>query len=209
MLEKLSIISVYNLFQKLWRKRLSRIIKATQLPRIFIYKTLSDATIKGQPSLTQPLHAVGHGSIEFIGNVKIGIFPSPLFFSTYAYIEARNKTASITFGDGTCINNGFSAIAEYTSINIGRNVLIGTNVEIYDSDFHGLEMKDRKKSGEKWARSIEIGDNVYIGSNVKILKGVKIGQNSVIANSTVVVKDIPSDVIAGGNPVRVLRKLET
>jgi len=56
--------------------------------------------------------------------------------------------------------------------------------------------------------SVKIGTNVFIGSNVRILKGVSIGDNTVIANGSIVVSSIPKDVIAGGNPAKILRSLK-
>ncbi len=54
---------------------------------------------------------------------------------------------------------------------------------------------------------VVIGENVFIGSNVRILKGVEIGNNSIIGNSSIVTKSIPANVIAGGNPVKILKNL--
>jgi maltose O-acetyltransferase len=140
--------------------------------------------------------------------VSIGVFPSPFFFSTYAYLEARQTSASISIGAGTWINNNFCAIAEHTSITIGKNCRIGANVEILDSDFHGIRIDERGLSSAEWARPVRVGDNVFIGSNVKIMKGVSIGSGSVIANGSVVSRDIPAGVVAGGNPVKVIKSLE-
>lgn len=191
------------------RRRLLHIAgRLIQGPRIFVYRLLSSARLQGKPALHQPMHAVGLGEIEFSGRVNIGVFPSPFFFSTYAYIEARSITSRISIGEGTWINNGFCAIAEHSSITIGQRVLIGTNVEIFDSDFHGIRVGDRNKSRAEWAKPIVIEDDVFFGSNVRVLKGVTIGRGSVIANSSVVVKDIPPGVIAGGNPARVLNEIK-
>ena len=198
-----------NLFAEKVRRRLVREgCRLIQWPRKLLYRLLSSARIQGKPTLCQPLQAVGLGQIKFSGQVNIGVFPSPLFFSTYAYIEARNSTAKVSIGEGTWINNGFSAIAEHTSITIGQRVLIGTHVEIFDSDFHGIRVDDRNTSRAEWAKPVLIEDDVFLGSNVRVLKGVTIGRGSVIANSSVVVKDIPPGVIAGGNPARVLKEIE-
>ncbi len=179
-----------------------------QRPRIIEYQMLSSTRLQGKPILHQPLQSVGLGVIEFSGKVNIGVFPSPFFFSTYAYIEARNSTAKVSIGDGTWINNGFSAIAEHTSICIGQRVMIGTNVEIYDSDFHGIRVCDRVVSKVEWAKPVVIEDDVFLGSNVRVLKGVTIGRGSVIANGSVVIKDIPSSVVAGGIPAKVIKVIE-
>ncbi len=179
-----------------------------QWPRILVYRFLSVVKIQGRPTLYQPLQAVGLGEIVFFGQVTIGAFPSPFFFSTYAYIEARASAAKIFIGDGTRINNGFSAVAEHTSITIGRRVLIGTCAEIYDSDFHGIRIHDRNISKAEWARPVVVEDDVFIGSNVRVLKGVTIGKGSVIANSSVVLNDIPPGVVAGGIPARVIKAID-
>ena len=179
-----------------------------QLPRILFYRFISYGRVVGHPICNQPLQTAGRGVVEFLGKVNIGVFPSPFFFSSHSYLEARNSTARISVGHGTWINNGFSAIAEHCSIRIGERVLIGTNVEVFDSDFHGIRIADRGISKPEWAQSVVIEDDVFLGSNVRVLKGVTIGKGSLIANSSVVVKDIPPGVIAGGNPARVIKPID-
>ena len=159
----------------------------------------------GKPTRNQPLLIAGAGRIEISPGVSIGYFPSQSFFSTYAHLEARNSGAIITIGSGTFINNNFCAIAEHTSITIGSNVLIGTNVEIIDSDFHGIAHSDRKLSKPEWAKPVTIEDDVFIGNNVRILKGTRIGAGSVIANGSIVTRNILAYSIAGGNPARVIK----
>jgi acetyltransferase-like isoleucine patch superfamily enzyme len=186
-----------------------KIFRSLQVPRILFYKLVSNVAVAGKPILRQPLQAVGRGIIEFHGEVNIGIFPSPYFFSSYAYLEARNPTARISIGNGTWINNGFSAVAEHTFIRIGERVLIGTNVEIIDSDFHGIMLVDRGFSKQEWALPVIVQDDVFLGSNVRICKGVTIGAGSIIANGSIVVKDVPSGVIAAGNPAVVIRRINS
>lgn len=183
------------------------IIKLLQLPRIIFYRILSTAKVHGKYHLIQPTQFAGKGSINIGKGVTIGFFPSPFFFSSYAYIEARNHSSKISIGDDCHFNNSITLIAEHTSITIGKRVLIGTNVEVYDSDFHGVDVKDRNISRFENARPVTIGDDVFIGSNTRIIKGVSIGSGSVIANGSMVVKDIPENVIAGGVPAKVLRKI--
>jgi maltose O-acetyltransferase len=206
-LKKLSNMSPRSFTEKVHRRLVRLGCKIVQLPRILLYRFLSAGTVTGSPVLYQPLQTAGLGAIEFSGEVKLGVFPSPLFFSTYTYIEARNINSKVSIGDGTWINNNFSAIAEHTSITIGKRVLIGTGVEVLDSDFHGISIKDRGQTKAEWSKPVVIEDDVFLGSNVRVLKGVTIGKGSVIANSSVVVKDIPTGVIAGGNPARVIKAI--
>lgn len=84
-------------------------------------------------------------------------------------------------------------------------MLIGTNVEIFDSDFHGIRIGDRKVSKAEWAKPVVIEDDVFIGSSVRVLKGVTIGRGAVIANSSLVVNDVPPSNVARGNPERVTK----
>jgi maltose O-acetyltransferase len=186
---------------------LSRIIFLIQKPRIWKYMIISNLKIRGKPRRKQPLQAIGRGVLIVGNEVTFGAFPSPGFLSTYSYIEARGVNSSIEIGDGTAINNGFVAIAEHTQIKIGDKCLIGANCEIIDSDFHGLKVDDRSFSRVEWSRPVSIENNVFLGSNVKIMKGVTIGEGAVIANSSVVTKDIPPQSIAGGNPARVIKVL--
>ena len=84
-------------------------------------------------------------------------------------------------------------------------MLIGTNVEVFDSDFHGIRVEDRMASRAEWAKPVVIEDDVFLGSNVRVMKGVTIGRGSVIANSSLVVSDVPPGSLAGGNPARVIK----
>lgn len=91
-------------------------------------------------------------------------------------------------------------------VEIGDNVFIAPNCLISTAT-HPIDVELRNKGIEK-AEKIVIGNNVWIGGNVSILSGVKIGNNSIIGAGSVVNKDIPSDVVAVGNPCRVLRKID-
>jgi acetyltransferase-like isoleucine patch superfamily enzyme len=191
--------------EKILRRLRHVLMHCIQLPRVLFYRCISTNHVNGNPSRYQPLQCAGMGEVSIDDSVSIGVFPSPSFFSTYTYIEARNPAAKITIGAGTWMNNNFCAIAEHTSIQIGRNCRIGVNVEILDSDFHGIAVEDRGKSLPEWARPIIIGDDVFIGSNTKIVKGVTIGNGAVIANGSIVTKDVCPGAISGGAQARVLK----
>ena len=193
--------------QGLTRKAVSLIRVIVQAPRLGIFRLLSSNRSQGKPRCYQPLQTVGAGLINFENNVRIGVFPSPFFFSSYAYIEARQPNACISIGENTWINNNFCAIAEHTSITIGSNCLIGTSVEILDSDFHGINIADRGKSLATWALPVIIGNNVFIGSNVKIMKGTTIGNGAVVANGALVVTDVPGNTLVGGVPAKFIRTI--
>lgn len=99
---------------------------------------------------------------------------------------------------------GFSGVAIwcFDKIEIGNHVRVGANVLIMDGDAH----QDDPRAGKN--KPVLIEDNVWIGSNVIVLKGVTIGRNSLIGAGSVVVKSIPANVIAAGNPCKVIRELD-
>lgn len=174
--------------------------------RIAKYKLLSTCTrVSGRPNLFYPLLLNGEGHISFGLNFQNGVINSPKFYSGYNYIEARGKDSRITIGNDVAINNGFSAVA-FTEIVIGNNVLIGTDCRIEDGDGHFLDPLKRNDAGAL-SSQVHINNNVFIGSGVTVLKGVTIGENSVIGSNSVVTKSIPANVIAAGNPAKVIRQL--
>lgn len=97
-------------------------------------------------------------------------------------------------------------ILDVGRVQIGSNVMIGPNVAIYAVS-HPIDARERVESGVDIPMSVTIGDNVWIGGNVVINPGVTIGGNTVIGSGSVVTKDIPANVVAAGNPCRVLRSL--
>jgi maltose O-acetyltransferase len=96
-------------------------------------------------------------------------------------------------------------ILDSAPVTIGNNVMFGPNVGIYTAG-HPLHVEPRIR-GVEYGISITIGDNVWIGAGAIILPGVTIGSNSVIGAGSVVTKDVPSGVLAAGNPCKVLRTI--
>lgn len=184
-----------------------RIGRWVQRFRIFGYTCLSTNKVTGNVRRLQPVLLLGRGDIVCQGEVKIGVNPSPRFFSGHAHLEARHEGSRIVIGDKTWINNDFTIIAEHTSVSIGERCFIGADVEILDSDFHGLRVEQRAMSLREWARPVVIEDDVFIGSHVRVLKGVRIGRGSVVASAAVVTRDVPANVIVGGNPARIIKEL--
>ena len=76
-----------------------------QLPRVLIFRFLSSTKIAGSPRRLQPVQAIGAGLISIGSDVMLGYFPSPQFFSSYCYLEARFPSARISIGNNTRINN--------------------------------------------------------------------------------------------------------
>jgi maltose O-acetyltransferase len=93
------------------------------------------------------------------------------------------------------------------SVVIGVGCQIGDLVTIFDCDFHEVTPSTRNQSPGEIA-PVVIGANVWLGSRVIVLKGVKIGDNTVVAAGSVVTKSLPSNVIAAGVPAKVIREID-
>lgn len=96
-------------------------------------------------------------------------------------------------------------ILDVAKVTIGKNVMFAPNVSIYTAG-HPIH-PDSRNSGYEYGIPVTIGDNVWIGGSVVINPGVTIGNNVVIGSGSVVTKDIPDNVIAVGNPCRVIREI--
>lgn len=116
----------------------------------------------------------------------------------------------MAYGKNVHIGNHFYAnfnlvIVDDIDVYIGEHVMIAPNVTITPTG-HPVD-SDLRKPGTQFSIPVKIGNNVWIGSNAVILPGVTIGDNSVIGAGSVVTNDIPKNVIAVGNPCRVLREI--
>ena len=103
--------------------------------------------------------------------------------------------------------NRYSRIVAHEKIEIGNHVTIGQMVSILDHD-HQYQFRDGRLQLEGYiTEPVKIGNNVWIGDKCTILKGVSIGDNVVIGANTLVHKDVPSGVVIGGNPFKILKNL--
>ncbi|MDO4944933.1 MAG: sugar O-acetyltransferase [Ruminococcus sp.] len=112
--------------------------------------------------------------------------------------------SNIEVGENFFANYNLTVL-DVGKVTIGDNVQIAPNVSIYTAG-HPVH-PDSRNSGYEYGIDISIGDNVWIGGSTCILPGVHIGNNVVIGAGSVVTKDIPDNVIAVGNPCRVIREI--
>ncbi|MBD2299475.1 sugar O-acetyltransferase [Nostoc sp. FACHB-87] len=112
--------------------------------------------------------------------------------------------SNIYAGDKLYMNYG-CVILDCNIVEIGNNVLCAPYVQIYTA-YHPVEPEIRL-TGQELAAPVKIGNNVWIGGNAIICPGVTIGDNTTIGAGSVVVKDIPANVVAAGNPCRIIRYL--
>ena len=140
--------------------------------------------------------------------------------SCYAGVSfALGEKGSCKIGDFTLLNGALIMADE--RIEIGKHVLVSWNVGIADSDFHPIDAaqrridtmalapfyKDRPPRPPLKTAPVIIEDNVWIGMNAVILKGVTIGENSVVAAGAVVSKSVPANVVVAGNPAVIVKQL--
>lgn len=118
------------------------------------------------------------------------------FYCDYGY--------NIVVGDNFYANFG-CVILDVNKVTIGDNVLLGPYVQIYTAA-HPMDPVKRL-SGLEFGQPITIGDNVWIGGGAIICPGVKIGSNVTIGAGSVVTKDLPDNIVAVGNPCRIIRKV--
>lgn len=114
--------------------------------------------------------------------------------------------SNIKLGKNFCANFN-CVILDVAEVTIGDNVLFGPNVQIYTAG-HPLDVRGRVDEGVEFGKPITIGDNVWIGGSVVVCPGITIGKNTVIGAGSVVTKNIPDNVLAAGNPCRVVRTID-
>ena len=143
-----------------------------------------------------------------------------LQYNSFSYNQKKEKTEVLkqlfgSMGTNVSINMNCTFV-DCNKIEIGNNVLIASNVQIYTAT-HPVELSDRltpnwnPDSGEYFCRTyalpVKIGNGCWIGGGAIILSGVSIGDGTVIGAGSVVTKDIPANCVAVGNPCRVIRKI--
>lgn len=160
-------------------------MKATR-GKIFEYNNLSPLQDKEREDVLSSL----------LGKMGKNVTVISPFYCDYGY--------NIEVGDNFFANTNF-VVLDGAKVTIGNNVFIAPNVGIYTAG-HPLDVEQRNE-GLEYAFPITIGDNVWIGGHVCIMPGVTIGNGAVIGAGSVVTKDIPANVLAVGNPCKVLREI--
>lgn len=146
-----------------------------------------------------------------VGHITIGSNVTFISYGDHSY-NCRckimvEKDATLTIGN----NTGFNGILIYCqeSITVGDNVNVGGGTRIFDTDHHPIDWQYRRlnKRDKIKHAPIVIEDDVFIGAGCYIMKGVTIGEKSIVAAGSVVTKSIPKMEVWGGNPARFIKKL--
>lgn len=153
--------------------------------------------------ILQRLNTVDRSNFDEIGRIVEELlgksekaFINPPFYCDYgSHIEVGKNF----FANYNC------TIIDVAKVTIGDNCQFAPNVAIYTAG-HPVH-PDSRNSLYEYGIEVTVGDNVWIGGNTVVLPGVHIGSNSVIGAGSVVTKDIPEWVVAGGNPCKVIRKI--
>lgn len=153
---------------------------------LFEFNNLPPSKIKERHQLIKPL----------FGKTKGTFYLEPPFRCDYGY--------NIELGKNFYANYNFTVL-DSGKVKIGDHVLIGPNVSLITVN-HPID-KDFRAKGFEISKEIIIEKNVWIGANVIINPGVKISENSIIGSGSVVTKNIPENVIAVGNPCKILRNI--
>ena len=178
-----------------------RKVRQKFVPRLFWKGTWR---IGSRVDFNVPLRVDGRGHVAIGDGVWFGYGLAPRMGSGEILLQARESTSRIQIGDGTAFSNNVSVVSRI-GVTIGARCLVGDAVMIVDADFHGISPEERRQVGD--AAPVLIGDNVWLGSRVIVLKGVTIGEGAVIAAGSVVTRDIPARVVAGGVPAKVIKQL--
>jgi len=150
--------------------------------------------------------SLGSGRVTIGNNVTFNNY-NDAGWNSKCSLWVRPK-ATLEIGDFT----GLNGVMVYSSsqVVIGRNVKVGGGTIMMDTDFHPLNYMDRRPGGNTQGatrKPIQVGNDVFIGARCIICKGVHIGDRSIIAAGSIVVKDVPVDEVWGGNPAKFIKKL--
>ncbi len=159
--------------------------KARRLTRLF-----NNSTEEEEEYRIELLH-------ELFGKVGENIYIEPTFKCDYGYNISVGKNF---FANFDCV------ILDVCPVTIGDYVFLAPGVHIYTAT-HPLDA-EKRNSGEEYGKPVAIGNSVWIGGRAVIAPGVTIGNNIVIAAGAVVTKDVEDNVVVGGNPAKVIKRLD-
>lgn len=155
------------------------------------------------------VHKTGTFKIGSHCTINSGVDYNPIGRYSPCFFLVRER-AKLTIGNNTGISS--SAIVCHKEIIIGSFVKFGGNVVIYDTDFHAIDANTRRNimtdKPATVSKSVIIEDDVFVGAHSTILKGVRIGQGSIIGAGSMVTRNVPANEIWGGNPAEFIKKIE-
>ncbi|KRF54185.1 acetyltransferase [Bacillus sp. Soil531] len=168
----------------------------------------ADAQLRKDREHARSQARIYNETLESEDNKRIKLLKG-LFGSTgeNVYVEPNIR---VDYGYNIFVGENFFAnfdcvILDICEVRFGDNCLLGPGVHIYTAT-HPID-PDERNSGKEYAKPIIVGDNVWIGGSSVTNPGVSIGDNVVIASGSVVTKDVPNNVVVGGNPAKIIKKI--
>jgi acetyltransferase-like isoleucine patch superfamily enzyme len=169
-----------------------------------------------EPVMRSVCQKVGHGLraeclpyMRGAGHLTLGNKVYLSGRSCFFFMGNMPVSPEILIGDETFIGSGCT-LSSARRIIIGKRCLISAGVRIHDNDGHPLDPGRRLRNEpirQEESAEVVIGNNVWIGAQATILKGVTIGDDSVVGTAAVVTADVPAGVVVAGNPARIVRSL--
>ena len=156
------------------------------------------------PMILKPWNVNVHGRNISAGN-NLHVISDPdrkVSFSTWQF---NDHQGNIRLGNNVLVCPG-CRFDSATTVTIGDNCMFAAGAYITDADWHDIYNRNQVVG---LTRPVTLGNNVWIGDGATVCKGVTIGENSVIGASSIVTSDIPANVIAAGNPARVIKPLDS
>lgn len=152
-------------------------------------------------ALRRAINAAAPGDIarlaaQLLGREPVGLSITPPFFCDYGY---NIELAENVYFNVNCV------LLDVCRISIGRNTLLGPGVHIYTVN-HPMDASLRR-TGRELGKPVHVGSDVWIGGATVICPGVRVGDGTVIGAGSVVTRDLPPQVLAAGNPWRIVREL--
>jgi acetyltransferase-like isoleucine patch superfamily enzyme len=161
------------------------------------------SSIKGKPMVWGIWNVIIYGPNISLGK-NVVIVGGTGYKTTITTVKKDKKAGRVKIGDNVLVMNGVR-ISSATEVIIGNDCMLANFCYLTDSDWH--DIYDRTSSPGR-SGPIILEDGVWIGDSAIICKGVHIGKNSIIGAGSVVRKDIPANVVAIGNPVKIVKKLD-
>lgn len=161
--------------------------------------------ISSNVSFAVPVRVNGQGDVTIGWRTSLGFRLAPSFGFGGIILQAREQNSAVVIGEKCGFSNNVVIIAR-SKIELGSHCLVGDRVTIMDADFHVIDPDLRlKEGGPGETIPVLIGDNCWIGTGALILKGVTIGDGSIIAPKSVVTKSFPARSVIAGNPACLIR----
>ncbi|WP_343065483.1 acyltransferase [Arenibacter arenosicollis] len=181
---------------------MKRLLKILDLLALH-YRLKTHGVVYGEKLRGNSIALKNVGNIRLGNKVSLNSYPDGDIYKTG--LLTYFKESLIVIGDN-CNLNG-TIIHCNTKVTIGSHCMFGPGTKIVDNDSHriSIDINERRKAPK--SNPIIIEDNVWIGMNSLVLKGVCIGKNSIVAAHSVVTKNVPENVLVGGNPAKIIKTL--